>query len=81
MLSRRGLTEAADGRKLIAMPPKVADFKAARAAVAAGRCPACGGALRRNLALAGWWQCEQNGDAARRARPADPPCPWQMFTE
>ena len=29
------------------------------AIVATGKCPQCGGALKRNLSSAGWWQCEQ----------------------
>ena len=27
--------------------------------IAAGTCPQCGGSLKRNLALTGWYQCEQ----------------------
>jgi len=53
----------------------------AQAIVRSGRCPDCGSDLRRNSALAGWWQCEQYGDGHFRARPADPPCNWQGFTE
>ena len=49
--------------------------------VASGRCPLCGSALRRNLALGGWWQCEQFGAPDRRARPEDAQCSWQGFTE
>ena len=30
----------------------------AQAIVASGTCPKCGAGLKRNLALAGWWQCE-----------------------
>lgn len=56
-------------------------FAEARALVAAGRCPQCGSALRRNLSMTGWWQCEQYGTVAFRARPAEPPCSWQTFTE
>jgi uncharacterized protein (DUF983 family) len=53
----------------------------ARAVVATGRCPRCGSGLRRNLALTGWWQCEQLGAPERRARPDEPGCDWQGFTE
>ena len=52
----------------------------ARRIVATGRCPYCGSALRRNLSLSGWWQCEQLGAVTHRARPKDPPCDWQGFT-
>lgn len=54
---------------------------AARAIVAAGRCPRCGAPLRRNTSLAGWWMCAQSGAESVRVRPADPPCGWQAFTE
>jgi hypothetical protein len=55
--------------------------EAARKVVATGCCPDCGGKLRRNLSLTGWWQCEQYGAVGFRARPADPSCSWQAFTE
>jgi ribosomal protein L37AE/L43A len=51
------------------------------AVVARGKCPQCGSGLRRNLALSGWWQCEQYGATSYRARPDDPSCSWQGFTE
>lgn len=49
--------------------------------VAGGKCPQCGSGLRRNLALTGWWQCEQYGADGFRARSEDPACSWQTFTE
>lgn len=49
--------------------------------VASGVCPDCGGPLRRNLALAGWWQCAQYGADGFRADSARPACSWQGFTE
>jgi hypothetical protein len=54
-----------------------------RAVVATGRCPLCGTGLRRNLALAGWWQCDALGLAQfRRAENRDKAdCNWQGFTE
>lgn len=52
----------------------------AHAIVAAGTCPMCGSRLRRNLSLAGWWQCEQYGAEGFRARPEAPSCPFQTFT-
>lgn len=52
-----------------------------RRVVASGVCPLCGAGLRRNTSITGWWSCEQNGAPDFRARPADPPCAWQGFTE
>ena len=54
---------------------------ATRAVVASGKCPCCGGALRRNLALTGWWQCAQFGAEGFRADSSKPSCDWQGFTE
>lgn len=54
--------------------------EATRKIVATGCCPACGSKLRRNLAITGWWQCEQYGAPSFRARAADPACSWQGFT-
>lgn len=53
----------------------------ARTIVAIGICPRCGSGLRRNLAIAGWWTCEQRGAVTHRARPQDPDCNFQTFTE
>ena len=53
----------------------------ARKIVETGKCPQCGSGLRRNLALAGWWQCAQFGAVTHRARPQDPSCDFQTFTE
>lgn len=58
-----------------------ARHEAARAIVSKGKCPQCGSKLRRNLSLAGWWQCEQFGADTHRARPDESPCGWQIFTE
>ena len=52
-----------------------------RAIVSRGQCPSCGAALRRNLSLSGWWQCEQLGAPTFRKNPALPSCSWQGFTE
>ena len=51
--------------------------------VATGVCPACGTGLRRNLALAGWWQCDAFGlPQFRRPEHRDlPACNFQCFTE
>jgi hypothetical protein len=51
-----------------------------RRVVASGACPLCGSALKQNLSLAGWWQCEQLGAETHRARPQEPSCDWQGFT-
>lgn len=53
----------------------------ARAVVAAGKCPLCGSGLRRNLALTGWWQCEQYGSDGFRKDSSRPACGFQTFTE
>lgn len=53
----------------------------ARKIVATGICPRCGSELRRNLSIIGWWQCEQFGAETHRARPQDPACNFQTFTE
>ncbi len=51
------------------------------AIVASGSCPNCGSGLRRNLAIAGWWQCEQFGAETHRKDATKPSCNWQGFTE
>jgi len=53
----------------------------ARAVVSSGKCPDCGAPLRRNLSLAGWWQCSQYGAVGFRADSNKPACGWQGFTE
>ena len=53
----------------------------ARAIVASNACPQCGRGLRRNLALSGWWQCEQFGAPQFRRDPIQPACSFQTFTE
>lgn len=52
-----------------------------RAVVASGHCPRCGAGLRRNIALSGWWQCEQFGAEGFRKDSSKPSCDWQGFTE
>ena len=49
--------------------------------VGTGKCPECGAALRRNNALAGWWQCSQFGAEGFQADPNKPACSFQTFTE
>lgn len=58
-----------------------AEVARVREVVLRGTCPCCGSALRQNSAMAGWWQCEQYGSDDHRARPQDPQCGWQGFTE
>jgi len=53
----------------------------ARGVVATGKCPTCGAGLRRNLALSGWWQCEQYGAEGFRKDASKPSCLFQCFTE
>lgn len=52
-----------------------------RELVSLGHCPTCGKGIKRNLSLAGWWQCEQFGAPQFRKNPDLPPCNWQCFTE
>jgi len=49
--------------------------------VQTGKCPDCGGQLKRNLSLTGWWQCEQLGAVGFRKDPNAPSCGFQVFTE
>lgn len=49
--------------------------------VAAGKCPDCGAGLRRNLSIAGWWQCQQFGAVGFRKDAAKSSCDFQIFTE
>lgn len=71
--------------KQIARKESLARIQAAqaetRAIVATGACPCCGSKLRRNNSMAGWFQCEQFGSVDFRARPTEPSCNWQGFTE
>lgn len=46
-----------------------------------GKCPTCGRRLKRNLALTGWWQCEQFGAEGFRADRSKPSCSFQTFTQ
>jgi hypothetical protein len=50
------------------------------AVVSSGKCPKCGGGLRRNLALTGWYQCEQYGTEGFRKDDTRPACSFQCFT-
>lgn len=49
--------------------------------VATGKCPQCGEGFRRNLAMAGWYQCVQYGDGHFRKDQSKPSCSFQCFTE
>ncbi|OPZ82532.1 MAG: hypothetical protein BWY76_02682 [bacterium ADurb.Bin429] len=55
----------------------------AQAVVATGVCPQCGQPLKRNLAMAGWWQCVCYATPSfRDAQYRDlPSCSFQCFTE
>lgn len=50
-----------------------------RVIVSSGTCPLCGGTLRRNLSLTGWFQCEQLGAEGFRKDSSRPSCSWQAF--
>ena len=43
-------------------------------------CPQCGSKIKRNLALNGWYQCEQFGTGGFRKDINKPACSWQIFT-
>jgi hypothetical protein len=49
--------------------------------VSSGCCPQCGAGIRRNLALAGWYQCQQYGAPGFRQDSSKPSCSFQTFTE
>ena len=53
--------------------------QANREIVAKGVCPDCGRGLKRNLALTGWWQCEQFGAVGFRKDSESPSCNFQTF--
>jgi len=44
-----------------------------------GKCPVCGSALRQNLALTGWIQCEQYGAEGFRKDSSKAACDFQML--
>lgn len=46
---------------------------------AGGKCPRCGRSLRQNLALTGWYQCEQLGAVGFRKDADQPSCDFQTF--
>jgi ssDNA-binding Zn-finger/Zn-ribbon topoisomerase 1 len=50
--------------------------------VATGKCPLCGNTLYRNLALAGWWQCNGYPSPGFRkpGHENDLKCTFQIFT-
>lgn len=50
------------------------------AQVQSGKCPQCGSGIRRNLSLAGWYQCDQYGAPGFRKDASKPSCSWQTFT-
>lgn len=72
-----GKVKARDSRRcLTCHNTAIAGFKAAaQKVIDTGRCPICGGKLVRNLALSGWWQCENYG------RPDNLKCGFQAFGE
>ncbi len=57
-----------------------AAYVEARLIVATGKCPKCGGPIKRNLSITGWWQCAQFGSPPFRANPKGPECLWDCFT-
>lgn len=77
-VQKRAATRAANKASTARM--EAARAETARA-VATGRCPKCGRTLKRNTAMAGWWQCEQFGAVGFRADATQPSCDWQGFTE
>jgi len=57
-----------------------ARYAEARAIVAKGVCPSCSSGIKRNLALTGWYQCEQYGAPGFRKDSTKPACSFQTFT-
>ncbi len=53
----------------------------AQEVVAGGKCPRCGAALHRNLALAGWYLCDRSGAKGFRKDLTGVSCTFQCFTE
>lgn len=51
------------------------------AIVRSGVCPQCGAGIRRNLAITGWYQCEQYGAEGFRKDSAKPSCSFQVIIE
>lgn len=72
--------EKSQARKAATLRIALAIEEACRV-VASGKCPDCGRPLRRNLALAGWFQCSQFGADGFRANSSLPSCSFQCFTE
>jgi hypothetical protein len=58
-----------------------ARYEEQRAIVRTGKCPLCGGAIKRNNSMTGWYLCEQLGAECFRKDPTKPSCSWQTFTE
>lgn len=56
-------------------------FFEVRQIVTTGKCPHCGEELKRNLSMAGWYQCAQLGAVGFRKHADKPSCNWQGFTE
>lgn len=80
----RMTTEERARRKVERETHKAAMAKAhaeAIAIVTTGKCPCCGDGLRRNLSIAGWYQCAQFGAPGFRKDSTKPACGFQTFTE
>lgn len=54
-------------------------YAANRAVVETGACPQCGRKIVRNLAITGWYQCEQYGAEHWRKDASQPECRWQVI--
>lgn len=81
-MARMTTTERAERkaeRTRIAERIRASEAEAARV-VASGVCPTCGCGLRRNLAMGGWWQCQQYGAEGFRKDSSKPSCSFQCFT-
>lgn len=80
--TERGRTRAMYRADAVASSAHIKEIHAAnKAIVATGQCPTCGRKLKRNLSIAGWWQCEQLGAENFRKHPELPSCNYQCFTE
>jgi len=74
-----GLTRQQKAERVAAKAKREARIQADTLIVRSGKCPQCGAGIRRNLALTGWYQCDQFGAEGFRKDSSKPSCSWQTF--